>query len=314
MTAPRIYCWLVALPLSSTLFATHVVAADLVQEQHAIEQWRSERVARLTGPTGWLTLVGLYWLNEGDNTFGRSDKNTLVLEHKAMPDTLGTIELHKGKVMFVARPGSVVTQAGKQIKSIAMTPDTSRDLTTLATGSLQFFAIERAGKMGVRVRDTDHPARKAFHGLDYFSINTDWVFDAKFEPYTPVRHIEIINILGMTEQMVSPGAIVFNKAGKDYRLDTVLEEPDDTELFIMFADTTSAHETYGAGRFLYIPMPSNGRSTIDFNKAYNPPCAFNDFATCPLPPSQNRLPLSILAGEKKYVRIANQLTSFGHMN
>ena len=126
------------------------------------------------------------------------------------------------------------------------------------------------------------------------------MFDARFEPYQPVRHIRIINILGMEQEYPSPGAVVFMKDGREWRLDAVLEQPDDPQLFIMFADATSGHETYGAGRFLYAPLPSAGRTRLDFNKAYNPPCALNDFATCPLPPSQNHLKLRVEAGEKTY--------------
>jgi uncharacterized protein (DUF1684 family) len=285
----------------ATFNATYVLAVDAAQAQRDVEQWRAARVGRLTSPTGWLTLVGLYWFNEGANSFGRAEKNTLVLDHKTMPNTLGTFTLSKGKVIFTADPGSTVTQAGKPVKSIAMRPDTSDEPTVLDAGPIEFFVIERVGKMGLRVRDTEHPARKNFHGIDYFPINSAWAVDAKFEPYTPVHYIEIINILGMTEKMESPGAVVFKKDGKEYRLDAILEAPDEKELFIMFADATSARETYGAGRFIYIPLPINGRAVVDFNKAYNPPCAFNDFATCPLPPPQNRLQLRVDAGEKKYV-------------
>jgi uncharacterized protein (DUF1684 family) len=119
-------------------------------------------------------------------------------------------------------------------------------------------------------------------------------------PYQPARRIKIINILGMEEDDVSPGAVVFSQNGREWRLDTVLESPGDETLFIMFADATSGHETYGAGRFLTIPLPVDGVALLDFNKAYNPPCALNDFATCPLPPPQNRLPLRVDAGELKY--------------
>jgi len=186
-----------------------------------------------------------------------------------------------------------------------MAPDSSGKPTILAIGSLEFFVVERAGQLGLRVRDTEHAARKNFKGIEYFPISADWRFDAKFEAHEPARQVEIVNVLGMTDKMVSPGTITFAKDGKEYRLETILELPDDDELFIMFADATTARETYGAGRYLYIPMPKNGRTTIDFNKAYNPPCAFNDFATCPLPPQQNRLALRVEAGEKKYVREQN---------
>jgi uncharacterized protein (DUF1684 family) len=170
----------------------------------------------------------------------------------------------------------------------------------LASGTLRFFVIERAGRLGVRVRDLNSPRRLGFQGLSYFPVSTRWVFDARFEPYQPVRHIRIVNILGMEVEMLSPGAVVFASHGREWRLDTVLEDPADTELFIMFADATGGHETYGGGRFLYIPLPAGGRARLDFNEAHNPPCALSDFATCPLPPPQNRLELRIEAGEKAY--------------
>ena len=134
----------------------------------------------------------------------------------------------------------------------------------------------------------------------YFPVSTDWVCNARFEPYEPVRRLKIVNILGMEEEAQSPGAVVFTKDGREWRLDTVLETPGDQELFVMFADGTSGHETYGGGRFLYIPLPHGQTARVDFNKAFNPPCALNDFATCPLPPPQNRLKLRVDAGEKKY--------------
>jgi len=169
--------------------------------------------------------------------------------------------------------------------------------------TLRFFVIERAGNLGVRVRDLSNPHRTGFQGLSYFPVSTAWVFEARFEPYQPARHIRIINILGMEHEYEFPGAVVFVKDGREWRLDAVLEEPGDRELFIMFADATSGHETYGAGRFLYVPLPSAGRTRLDFNKAYNPPCALNDFATCPLPPPQNHLKLRVDAGEKRYAGV-----------
>jgi uncharacterized protein (DUF1684 family) len=172
--------------------------------------------------------------------------------------------------------------------------------TVLASGSLRFFVIERAGNVGVRVRDVESPRKKNFLGLEYFPIDPQWAFDARFEPYEPKRHIKIVNILGMEEEMESPGAVVFTKGGQEWRLDAVLGEPDAKELFVMFADGTSGRETYGAGRFMYISFPTGGRAVVDFNKAYNPPCAFTPYATCPLPPKQNYLPIAIRAGAMTY--------------
>lgn len=274
--------------------------AALESEQAAIARWRAARVESLTSDNGWLTLTGLFWLKQGDNTFGRAPGNSLVLDNAALADTAGSFVLAGHEVRFRARPGSGVTHDGQPVTDLGLAPDASGHPTVLSCGPLRFYVIERAGNLGVRVRDLDNPHRSGFRGLEYFPVSTDWVVNARFERYRPVHHIKIINILGMELEMESPGAVVFEKDGREWRLDTVLEEPGDEELFIMFADATSGHETYGAGRFLYIPIPSGATVPVDFNKAYNPPCALNEFATCPLPPWQNRLKLAVTAGEKKY--------------
>ena len=290
----------VALCPATAVRAATAPGADLESERASIEAWRAERARRLTSDGGWLTLAGLFWLKEGENSFGRAASNALVLDKPSLPDTAGSFVLHDRRVRFVARPGGGVTHDGSPVSSLDLIPDTEGEPTVLASGSLRFFIIERAGNLGVRVRDLDNPHRRDFRGLEYFPVSTAWMFDARFEPYEPARHIRIVNILGMEEDAVSPGAVVFTRGGREWRLDTVLESPGDKELFIMFADGTSGHETYGGGRFLYMPRPPGDRAQLDFNKAYNPPCALNDFATCPLPPPQNRLKLRIEAGEKKY--------------
>jgi len=289
-----------AAPLVPVVGAPAVDEAAPGSEQAAIAQWRSERLASLTGDNGWLTLAGLFWLKNGANTFGRAPGNALVLDNAALPDTAGAFVLSGRQVRFVARPGSGITHDGAPVTTIELAPDTSGAPTVLSCGALRFFVIERAGNLGVRVRDLANPHRLGFRGLEYFPVSTDWVVNARFERYQPVHHIRIINVLGMELEMDSPGAVVFEREGHEWRLDTVLEEPGAQELFIMFADGTSGHETYGAGRFLYIPIPQGATVPVDFNKAYNPPCALNEFATCPLPPWQNRLTLRVTAGEKKY--------------
>ena len=276
-------------------------AVDPQDERTIIGDWRAQRLEALTSDSGWLTLTGLFWLREGENSFGRAAGNTLVLDHPALAEHCGTFIMSGHAVRFIAAPGSGVTHQGQPVSSLELAADTSGHPTELASGPLRFFVIERAGTLGVRVRDLDNPHRTSFQGLSYFPVSTAWVFDARFERYLPARRITIINILGMEQEYESPGAVVFVKDGREWRLDTVLEAPGERELFIMFADATSGHETYGAGRFLYVPLPSGGRTRLDFNKAYNPPCALNDFATCPLPPQQNHLKLRVEAGEKTYV-------------
>jgi uncharacterized protein len=278
--------------------------AALEAERGSIREWRLKRVDALTSDTGWLTLAGLFWLKQGANTFGRAASNALSLDNPSLADTAGTFNVRGHQVRFDARAGSGVTYQGRAVTSLELAADVTGKPTVLESGTLRFFVIERAGNLGVRVRDLANPHRLRFQGLSYFPVSTDWVLNARFEPYEPARHIRIVNILGMEEEMLSPGAVVFARNGQQWRLDTVLEGPGDQELFIMFADATSGHETYGAGRFLYVPLPVAGHARLDFNKAYNPPCALNDFATCPLPPPQNRLKLRIDAGEKTYAGVA----------
>jgi uncharacterized protein len=288
-----------AAPLSIAAEAPAAGGA-LQSERAAIEQWRSARVASLTSDTGWLTLAGLFWLKEGDNTFGRAPGNALLLDNAALADTAGSFVRSGQQVRFVARSGSGVTHGGTPVTTLELASDASGNPTVLESGALRFYVIERAGSLGVRVRDLKNPHRLGFRGFEYFPVSTDWVVNARFERYQPVHHVKIVNILGMELEMDSPGALVFTRDGHEWRLDALLEEPGDQELFIMFADGTSGRESYGAGRFLYIPTPKGDSVPVDFNKAYNPPCALNEFATCPLPPWQNRLSLRVTAGEKKY--------------
>jgi hypothetical protein len=298
-TGGRIAALVLAVALSAA--AGERPRADAAAAERArVETWRAARVASLTGDDGWLTLTGLFWLKPGENSFGRAADNALTLDNPALAEHAGRFLLTGERVRFIAAPGSAVTHDGQPVSALELAADSSGAPTVLASGALRFFVIERAGHLGVRVRDLDNPHRRGFRGFEYFPVSTDWVVNARFERYLPAHRIRIVNILGMEEEMESPGALVFIRDGREWRLDAVLEEPGASELFIMFADATSGHETYGAGRFLYIPAPQGDTAVVDFNESYNPPCALNDFATCPLPPLQNRLKLRVTAGEKKY--------------
>jgi uncharacterized protein (DUF1684 family) len=287
--------------VGALILSTAVAAGeDAANEQQTVEQWRSARVAELTSDTGWLTLVGLFWLDKGDNTFGRAPSNRLVLDHPALAPQAGTFKWDTSGVHFTARPGSRITHGGQPVSSLDMVMDSQGEPTVVSSGPLRFFIIERSGKAGVRVRDIASPRRREFVPISYYPVATDWVFNARFEPHEPHRRIKIINILGLEEEDDCPGALLFNKDGHEYRLDAVLESPNDPTLFVMFGDRTNGKGSYGGGRFLHTPLPSAGTVRVDFNQAYNPPCAFNNFATCPLPPDQNKLALPVEAGEKAY--------------
>jgi uncharacterized protein (DUF1684 family) len=278
-----------------------VASPDPAAEEASVLKWRAERAATLTSDSGWLTLAGLLWLHPGMNSFGSAPGNDLILSNSALAGHAGDFEVAGDAVRFHAAPGANVQQRdGTRVGVVDLHTDAQGAATVLASASLRFFVIARSGKLAVRVRDLNNPRRLEFKGLQYFPISTRWVLTAHFERYPPGKRIPIVNILGMQEEQACPGALVFTRNGRQWRLDAVLEEPDAPELFVMLTDTTSGHETYGGGRFLYVPRPSGNTVVVDFNKAYNPPCALNDFATCPLPPPQNRLRLRIDAGELSY--------------
>jgi uncharacterized protein len=277
--------------------------ADNVQDEHArMADWHAKRLASLTSETGWLTPIALYWLKDGENNFGRASTQAFSVDDAALAADTGAFVLTQGRVRYVAHASKAMTYLGKPVVSLDLKSDADEKPTELVAGSLHFMLIERAGHLGIRVRDSVSPNRVQFKGLQYFPVQADWHIQARFEPYVPERRIPIVNILGMTEEMTSPGAIVFEREGRSWRLDAILEAPGDRELFVMFSDATSGKQTYGAGRFLYVGLPTAGRIEVDFNEAFNPPCAFTNFATCPLPPQQNRLTLAIEAGELKYER------------
>jgi uncharacterized protein (DUF1684 family) len=181
-----------------------------------------------------------------------------------------------------------------------MIPDVEGEPTVLKLGELDFFVIERGGRLAVRVRDLKSEAGHSFRGIKSYPIEVRWRVAARFAPYDPPKQIPIATINGTLIDEASSGALVFAVDGQSYRLD-VLGKPGDKSLFVIFSDETTGRETYGGGRYLYAPAPgADGLVDLDFNKAYNPPCVFTDYATCPLPPRQNRLPFRIEAGEMNY--------------
>ncbi|MBN8578742.1 MAG: DUF1684 domain-containing protein [Cytophagales bacterium] len=262
-----------------------------------VETWHAEREANLKAPNGWLNLVGLYWLEPGPNTFGSATTNALVFPDK-ITEQAGYFLVKENVVTLVVNKGVEATVNNQLISShVIFHPDSARP-TQVQMGDLRFNIIKRDTKLGVRVRDAHADALHAFTGVARYPVNTAYRIEAVLERGDSARTVAITNVLGQTTAQRSPGTVQFTWNGKSYRLDA-LEEGE--ELFIIFADSTSGNETYGAGRFLYAKKPSaDNKVILDFNKAYNPPCAFTAFATCPLPPRQNVLPIAIRAGEKNY--------------
>ncbi len=265
-----------------------------------LDQWRKQRLEGLRSESGWLTLVGLHWLEPGENHFGSSPANRVVLPQGKAPARAGAFFLDNGKVRVVAAPGSGITLNGKPVSEQDLRSDESGEPDILRLGDLSLYVIKRGERFAIRVKDPNSPVRKEFKGIDAFPPNPAYRIVAEFVPYDPPREVAVPTILGTTEKMKAPGYVKFKLAGRELTLEPVVEDPEHTQLFFISKDATSGKETYPAGRFLYADMPKDRRVVLDFNRAYNPPCAFTPYATCPLPPKQNRLDVRIEAGEKTY--------------
>lgn len=265
------------------------------------QAWRAHRLEALQSESGWLSLVGLYWLHEGENRFGADDKNDLSLPAGSAPAWAGSLFLERGKVRLVARPGAGVTLAGVAIAERAdLASDDRPAPDELRVGDLRLTVIRRGDRIGVRAKSPKSPARQGFHGLTYFPANERYRVTARLVRSDPPRTLRVATIIGTVEPMASPGTLHFTLDGRPLELVPVVEGDDPSTLFIIFRDATAGHETYGAGRFLYSRLAADGTAVVDFNQAFNPPCAFTPYATCPLPPHENILPLRIEAGEKRY--------------
>ena len=264
-----------------------------------VEQWRAKREERLKADNGWLTVSGLFWLKDGANTFGSAPGNAIVLPAVAPPHA-GTITFSGGKASVRVEPDVRVLSGDKPVTTMDLRADTAAGgPDVLVLGPLSLQVIERGGRYGIRLKDNESAQRKAFAGLHWYPVREAYRVTARFVPNATPKTIPIANVLGQEDQQPSPGSVIFKLNGRDVRLDPILEEPDAKELFFIFKDPTSGRDTYPAGRSLYTDLPKNGTVTLDFNKAYSPPCAFTSYATCPLPPPQNRLAVRIEAGEKK---------------
>ena len=266
-----------------------------------INAWHLQRVETLTRPDGWLTLAGLFWLQEGENRIGSDPGNDILLPAGKAPKRLGSFFLTSGRVHVAILPRvTVKNQDSVLVTHQEMITDAADTPSRLTCGTLTFFIIKRGDRFGVRLRDREHENRLHFKGIRRYPVTDTWRVPASYVPYEPVKKIKVTNVVGAVTEQDCPGALAFSIDGKNYHLD-VLSEGEKEPFFVIIADETSGEETYGGGRFLYVERPdSTGRTFIDFNKAFNPPCAFTPYATCPLPPAQNRLPIAVTAGEKRY--------------
>jgi uncharacterized protein (DUF1684 family) len=269
-----------------------------------IARWRGDREARLKADDGWLTVVGLEWLKNGESNIGSNPGSTVVLPRSA-PDRVGTLTLAGGKVRFKPAsglaPGAVMIN-GQPAREMELKPDIDPTYTRVAVGRVKFFIIQREDKFGVRIKDNDSATRREFTGLRWYAVDPSWRITAQYVPFDKPRELTFETLVGVKERDQSPGYVQFERNGKQYRMDAVV---DDNELWFVMRDATSGKSTYAASRFLYTELPKNGLKQpgaviVDFNKAENPPCVFTPYATCPLPPPQNRLTLAVTAGEQMY--------------
>ena len=264
----------------------------------SVDTWHAGRIARLGAEDGWLTLIGRDWLNPGENTLGSAPGSTVLLPDWAAPAKAGLFILEGEIVRFRPFPGSGILLNGKPAIEADLVSDADGKPDMLQAGRVRFYVIRRGSRFGVRIKDPEAPTRKAFHVVPRYPVDPAWQVEADFLPYATPQVRNISTVLGTTEPMTVPGLLRFRVGGQEVTLEPVVEDPEHPEFFLIFKDTTSAHGTYPAGRFLYADLPKNGKVVLDFNRAVNPPCAFTLFATCPLPPKQNQLAIAITAGEK----------------
>ena len=286
---------------AATRAAAAARAARLAYDREILD-WRAGRLQRLTRPDGWLSLVGMHWLAEGSTRIGRAADNGTRLA--VGPDHLGVLKVgHDGSLQFTADPGAGATVNGADATgtmTLVSDADPVADASVVGfnKGDASFIVIKRGERYALRVRDALAPTRTGFAGIPSFDIDPAFRFKAAFRAHSAGQKIDIINVLGLVDAMDNPGTVTFNKGGKPFTLEAVDE--GDHRLFFVYADRTSGHQSYAASRSLYADYPdASGHTIVDFNKGYNPPCAFTAYSTCPLPPLGNRLDLAIAAGEMK---------------
>ncbi|MBC7842421.1 MAG: DUF1684 domain-containing protein [Gemmatimonadaceae bacterium] len=264
--------------------------------------WRAKRLDAIAGPDGWSTLAGLFWLDSAHYVIGSdTTRSTIVLPSDHTPAQFAILTRMDSAYLFRAMNNVSVFVDSTKIDSVTLVSDRQKRPVVLRAGSMTYRVIERGGRQLLRVKDSSYVLRRDFKGLEYFPLDTSMRVLAHLVPHATPRTLRILNVLGQTDEYRSPGMLEFTIAGTPYHLTASFEGSDTTQYFVIFRDETSKDRTYPAGRFMYAtPVDSAGYTILDFNRAYNPPCAFTAFATCPLPPAENVLKLALTAGEKRY--------------
>lgn len=262
--------------------------------------WHQSRNDRLNQVDGWLTLAGLFWLEEGENRFGSRENNQVVFPGPDVPAYMGSFFRNGDSVSVKVADGIVITLLGAPVNERGLKKDSSGEPDVLTWKNLSWYIIQRGERIGVRLKDAKNPNYVNFKPTELYPIDSTWRVPASLEEFDTTTYIDISNVLGDTSPSRTPGLLHFEINGSPYTLNP-LADPGDDSYFIIFGDKTNGLSTYGAGRFLVVPaVDESGHTMIDFNKAYNMPCVFSPYATCPLPPPQNMLPIAITAGELDY--------------
>jgi uncharacterized protein len=263
-----------------------------------IKDWCAKRIEALKAADGWLNLVGLFWLHEGINPFGSDQGQQIVFPYPDLPGDAGYFVRKENTVSLFVKNTDSIQLDGNPVKQSLVFDTAMAKVPIMSYGSLRWSIIRRGAKIGIRLRNLQSPQLTVFKSISRYPTNLAWKVKARLVTTDQPTHIAITNVLGQTNQLESAGKLEFSIGQKKYSLDALLEGD---KLFVIFADATNATATYGLGRFLYADKAgTDGTTILDFNKAFNPPCAFTKYATCPLPPKQNHLPIAVTAGEKKY--------------
>jgi uncharacterized protein (DUF1684 family) len=304
----RLFAKMVAIGFFCALLGLPALAQDAAWQRDLLA-WRAEHVADLLKPDGWLSLAGLEWLQPGDTSFGSATDNKIHLP-AGNPAHLGVLHLEGTIVTLNAPSGGfpgdfLIDGKPAQSQELHTDPDSDKHNPHLTIGTLNVYVIRREGRFALRIKDSKSPTLTGFHGLNWYDPNSQYRVTSKWLPHNPPKTVTLATLIGTTYDQPVPGAAEFTLSGKTYRLEPVLEDPAESKLFFILRDTTSATTTYAACRFLYTGFPTNGLDklgelVLDFNHLENPPCAYTPFATCPLPPRDNRLPIPLPVGEKRY--------------
>jgi hypothetical protein len=286
--------FVVGFSLLAALASTAAAQDNNASYAKSLARWKQERIADLK--RNWLPLAGLYWLKQGENSFGSDPASRVLLPTSAhAPVHAGVFILKGGETWVRVQKGARVTSGGRRVRELKLAADDPGPETVLELGSLRLHVIKRYQRYGIRIKDLASPEVKKFAGLSYFAVGSGYLVAGIFEP-APGKKVTIPDVTGDVNEVEVPGVVRFELQAREFTLTPLPSGKD--RLFFILEDQTKGKETYPAGRYLYTDTPKDGKVVLDFNRAYNPPCAFTAYATCPLPPKENKLPIRIEAGEK----------------